>query len=1106
MSLQRSNFAHLERLQAELARLGMGAERYFADDPNTCLLKLRQFAEVMAQQVAARAGIYTADEENQAALLSRLKLSNWLPRETADLFHVLRKAGNQASHQLRDDHRTALEGLKLANQLGFWFHRTFADAQFKGGAFVPPTAPKDESAALKQELGELQEKFKSETEKSQTAAEQAAQAKEDARIWEQLAQKKSASNAALKKQLAELRARADEAPRLELFALQRQADTAASLISLDEKATRELIDQQLRDAGWEADSKTLRYAEGARPESGRFLAIAEWPTETGPVDYALFIGTECVAVVEAKRSRKNVSSAIDQSRRYASGFRNEAGQPIPAHWGEFRIPLVFATNGRPFQQQFKDVSGIWFCDLRRPQNHRKALDGWYSPQGIRELLKQDIDAAETKLDGIGFHFGFPLREYQRKAILAIENAIKAQKSAALVAMATGTGKTKTCVALVYRLLKAQRFRRILFLVDRTALGVQAANAFNETQMESLQRFSEVFGVKEIDEQQPDTDTKVHIATVQGLVKRILHSPDGSLPVNAYDCIVVDECHRGYLLDREMGDAEVEFRNQNDYISKYRRVLDHFDAVKIGLTATPALHTTEIFGQPVYIYSYREAVLDGYLIDHDPAYRIRTELGDGGIHYKIGDEVAVYNRQTQGLDLFNTPDNLDFDVSEFNRRVVTESFNRVVCEALADHINPAGPEKTLVFCATDLHADMVVRLLKEAFQAKGIDIDDDAVLKITGSADKPLSLILRYKNENNPVIAVTVDLLTTGIDVPPISNLVFLRRVNSRILYEQMLGRATRRCDEIGKEIFRIFDAVEIYAGLEPVNSMKPVVQNPNIGFAQLIREITEHTSKSIAQLAREQLRAKWQRKKRHLTEAQTAAIKQAGYAPEDFADFLKNADVKKLAEWWANHVGLAELLDEKRDLPADPLIVSNHADTLVGVSPGFGKPEDYLEKFSKFVKDHGNKLPALITVVQRPRELTRSDLVQLITVLDGAGFDERSLTTAWAQKSNHEIAARLLGFVRQAALGDGLIPYDRRVDTAVQALITRRGLTPVQQGWLKRLAKQIKTHIVLDEEAINEGPFREQGGFKRLNQFFDGQLSTILADINEAIWQSAANE
>lgn len=1117
---QRSNFAHLARLQAALAQLGGRAERFFSEDPNTCLLKLRQFAELMAQQVAARAGLFVLEEDNQATLLNRLRQRGWLPREVADLFHWIRKAGNEANHQLHGSHPEALQGLKLATQLGVWFHRTFHNADFKGGAFIPPPAPVDEAAELHKQMAELEAKLrqsdaalKAEAEKSEIVAQQLAQAQADAKLWEELAQSVTNDADATKAQLAELKAlQAQAATKSTAFMTQLQlaANQAASKVELDEAATRVLIDQQLRDAGWDADSEELNHrSQRTTPEPGRNMAIAEWPCEGGDrADYSLFTGTRLVAVVEAKRASKNVSGDIEQAKRYARGIIGDGGEVLDAEWqGKYKVPFVYATNGRPFQRQYQMASGIWFCDLRRAQNTSKPLEGWHTPTGLTELLKQDIDAATAKLEATPVAFEFPLRRYQSEAILAVEAAIKAGKQELLVAMATGTGKTKTCIALVYRLLKAQRFRRILFLVDRSALGEQAADSFKDTRIENLQSFADIFGIKEIDEAHPEADTMVHIATVQGMVKRVLNSENGGIPIDAYDCIVVDECHRGYLLDREMSNAESEFRDQADYISKYRRVLDHFDAVKVGLTATPALHTTEIFGKPVFVYSYREAVLDGWLIDHDPATVIKTELSKGGIRYAKGDEVLVLNPQTKGVESFKTPDDLGFDVSQFNKKVLTESFNQVVCTELTKHIDPYGPDKTLIFCATDEHADLMVRLLKQAYKDAGFDeVGDDTIVKITGASDKPLSLIKHYKNEKNPTIAVTVDLLTTGIDVPAISNLVFLRRVNSRLLYEQMLGRATRRCDEIGKEVFRIFDAVDLYKTLEPVNSMKPVVVNPDIGFAQLIREITAHAGKDIAAEARDQLLAKWQRKKRHLTDAQKTALESTGIKVDDFGKFLKGTDIHKLAEWLKQHPGLGELLDKPADFPKDPVVVSKHEDRVAEVGPAYGKPEDYLERFSQFIKDNGNKLPALVAVVQRPRDLTRKDLKELVAALEGNNFDEKSLTHAWAQAKNHEIAARVLGFVRQAALGEPLVPWEQRVDNAVQALIGKRGLNPNQQNWLKKIAAQIKANIVLDEQSINEGPLREQGGFRRLNQLFEGQLYELLADMSEAIWQPAANQ
>ena len=332
-------------------------------------------------------------------------------------------------------------------------------------------------------------------------------------------------------------------------------------------------------------------------------------------------------------------------------------------------------------------------------------------------------------------------------------------------------------------------------------------------------------------------------------------------MDSYDLIVVDECHRGYLLDRELSDCELRFRDFNDYVSKYRRVLEMFAAVKVALTATPALHTVQIFGRPVFVYSYREAVVDGYLVDHEPPIRIRTKLCSEGIGWQAGDEVPILDPRTGQLDLFTTPDELQFDVAAFNRQVITEAFNRTVCEALADELDPFSPFKTLIFCVSDQHADLVVLLLKEALQQRYGEVPDEAVMKITGNCDKPAQLIRRFKNESFPNVAVTVDLLTTGVDVPQIGNIVFLRRVNSRILYDQMIGRATRLCEAIGKDSFRIFDAVGVYDALKPFSDMKPVVVNPKIPFSQLLEEL-QSTEGEEWQLVRQQLIAKLRRKQR----------------------------------------------------------------------------------------------------------------------------------------------------------------------------------------------------------------------------------------------------
>src|SRR5262245_35861672 len=219
-----------------------------------------------------------------------------------------------------------------------------------------------------------------------------------------------------------------------------------------------------------------------------------------------------MAVVEAKRQNVDVSAALQQAKRYSRGFTPSPETMLHAeNWGPdgaYRIPFAFASNGRPFLRQLATRSGIWFCDVRRPDNLGHALDGWYTPEGLTTLLKRDEERADQQLITEPFAYGFSLRPYQKAAIQAAEAAIAKGQRDMLLAMATGTGKTKTCIALIYRLLKVQRFKRVLFLVDRSALGEQAANAFKDTRMESLRTFAEIFGIKELDEQKPDSDTAV----------------------------------------------------------------------------------------------------------------------------------------------------------------------------------------------------------------------------------------------------------------------------------------------------------------------------------------------------------------------------------------------------------------------------------------------------------------------------------------------------------------------------------------------------------------------------------------------------------------------
>jgi type I restriction enzyme, R subunit len=747
------NFGFMRAYEPQFERLGALAERYFRNDPNTCLMKLRQFGELLAQETAARTGLYSSPDETQSDLLRRLKVERAVPQAAMDLFHQIRIPGNKATHDLADDHTLALTTLKIARELAVWFHRTFGKQPgFKPGLFVPPPPPDNAEKALREELAGLQASLTAQQgreERARAEAEEARKARESAEerafreaeergVWERLAQEAEDAKLALTAQLAALQAAAAQVPAREKAATLKEAEKAAEAIDLDEAATRDIIDRQLRDRGWDADSANLRYAKGTRPAKGRAMAIAEWPTDSGPADYALFIGTQLVATVEAKRRNKNVSAHIDQAERYSRGFKFDGGaEAIGGPWGAYRAPFTFSANGRPYLKQLHTASGIWFRDTRRDTNLRRALVDWFTPEGLKAEFETDRVAAQALLKTQPFTFGFPLRPYQRAAIEKVEEALESDTREMLVAMATGTGKTKLAIALLYRLLSVKRFRRVCFVVDRNALGGQTAGEFRTTKIVGPRAFADIFDLKELGDIVPEAETKVHICTIQGLVNRTLFAaePRDVPPIDQYDLMVIDECHRGYLLDRELSDAELSFRSQDDYISKYRRVLEHFDAVKIGLTATPALHTVQIFGRPIYTYSYREAVIDGYLIDHEPPVRIETALAKAGIKWKAGDDIELLDTRTGQIDLAQTPDDLNFDVEDFNRQVITRPFNQVVAEELARHIDPSLPGKTLVFAVGDPHADIVVDELKTAFEARYGAIEDNAIKKITGSVDR-----------------------------------------------------------------------------------------------------------------------------------------------------------------------------------------------------------------------------------------------------------------------------------------------------------------------------------------------------------------------------------
>ena len=599
-----------------------------------------------------------------------------------------------------------------------------------------------------------------------------------------------------------------------------------------------------------------------------------------------------------------------------------------------------------------------------------------------------------------------------------------------------------------------------------------------------------------------------------MVKRILYNEGQAMPsVTDFDLIIIDEAHRGYILDKEMCDVEVLYRDQRDYQSKYRTVVEYFDAVKIALTATPALHTTEIFGQPVFKYTYREAVIEGYLVDHDAPHHLETKLSTGGIHYKFGDTVTVYDPVTGEVtnsELLN--DELDFDVENFNKQVITENFNRTVLTEIARDIDPENPEeqgKTLIYAVDDQHADMIVSILKEIYSETGVD--NNAIMKITGSVGggnpkKVAEAIKRFKNERFPSIAVTVDLLTTGIDVPEITTLVFMRRVKSRILFEQMLGRATRLCSKIHKTHFEIYDPVGVYDSLEPVNTMKPVVTNPTTTFTQLLDGLEEVAEKDVIQAQINQIIAKLQRKKRRMDEkTMEQFISMAdGMDPTQFIVEIEKQTPENAKKSLLAYRDMFEYIQQTSANGKNPVVISEEEDELTKHTRGYGnsdKPEDYLDAFSEYVTTHMNEIAALSIVCTRPKDLTRDALKALRLTLDREGFTTQQLNTAISELTNEEIAADIISLIRRYAIGSALISHEARIRRAVDKLKKAHNFSKQEMSWIGRMEKYLMEESVLNVQVFDEDSrFKSNGGFVKINKIFQNQLEKIVLELNEYLY------
>ena len=1066
-----SNFQTTEEEYRQYAKLATSAESLIYSDPKSSVAVFGNFAEQLTREIMHLEGFGDWNLK-QIDRINELKYRGDYPPIVTKYLDDIRHIRNLADHdhQFIVSKRQALEVDKKAYIIWNYFLEVYSQDEVK-----EYKTPIDQANIfqLQQEQIEQLKKELEEARKAQTPVE----------VSKELQVKRHKISVQ--------------------FAKKHQ---------LTEAETRQLIDRQLQQAGWEADSENLNnWKYKTAPQKGHNMAIAEWVLPNGQrADYALFKGLEFYGIVEAKKWDQDIAGQMAQPKEYSREvpFRSDY-LLVDNDMGEYKVPFIYTANGRPYLKQYKEKSGIWFWDARNPKESAYALEEFHHPEDLAlKLTSQNPELADQDLVDDQDFPKFADRDYQVEAIKSIEEAIKDGKKRILLAMATGTGKTRTAIALMYRLLKHKRARRILYLVDRNSLGQQTADAIKDNKIGNLS-IASIYGVKELKDKLPDASTKIQIATVQGMIKRLFYNDDKEEKpsVGQYDFIIVDEAHRGYAEDKELSEKEYHFYDQNDYVSQYRRVVDYFDATAIGMTATPALQTTDIFGKPVYSYSYQQAVLDNYLVDHDAPTIIKTKLSQEGIYFKKGAEIDLFDQSSESIKSEKLPDNMNFEVKDFNKRVITESFNRVVCDYLAQNcLNPNDPElgKTLIFAATDSHADMVVRLLKESFKNAGNPVDDDAIEKITGSIRHPNNEIKLFKNEKNPNIAVTVDLLTTGVDVPEITNLVFLRRVQSRILYEQMLGRATRLCPEIHKSVFNIYDAVGIYDAMNKVTNMKPVVKNVSHDVHYFIDQKHQFEVNDNFKQYQIDMTAAIDRKIKRMNDSKRKEFERLTEinSIDQWARDLPRLNNQEFLKEWKNFEQLDRL-----STGSQKQYISNEPDEYLGIERGYGQgnsnPEDYIESFNKFIKENVNEIPALQIVATRPKDLTYDELKKIKLELEKKGFKENDLQTAWKNANQVQTTADIISFIRQAAVGSELVDHNVRIHNAMQKVYGMADWNMVQKSWLKKIENQLLSSTVLGpnaETAFSSNYFKRQGGYKQMRKIFSDNADQIIYVLNENLY------
>ncbi len=846
-------------------------------------------------------------------------------------------------------------------------------------------------------------------------------------------------------------------------------------------------------------------------------AVEEFQTETGPADYALFVDGKLLGIIEAKKMAVGAENVLEQAKRYSKSVPNTVGV-----WREYKVPFLYSTNGEL----------IFHLDVRKKENSSYEILDFHSPQAMFDRFNRNTQAAEAWLENRPVSEIKRLRPYQIEAIEAIEKGLIDGKMRMLIAMATGTGKTFTLVSSIYRLLKSGHAKRILFLVDRRALAAQAVSAisaFDTPEGLKLDKDYEVYSQKfkreDLEENTTfdpqvlpegylthpqEKHTFIYVSTIQRMAINLLgkeavtdfeYDVDArklDIPINAFDVIIADECHRGYSAS-ETG--------------KWKHVLDYFDAVKIGLTATPATHTLAMFKNKVFTYSTEQAVLDGYLVDYD-AVKITSDIHINGAFLKEGELVGEVDTTTGAEKLDELEDEREFGASEIETKITSPDSTRKIITAIKKYTDQHEQEtnrfpKMLIFAVNDLphisHADDVVRTCKEIY-GKG----DDFAMKITGSptVDRPLQKIRQFRNRPEPKIVVTVDMLTTGVDIPAIEMVVFMRMVKSRILWVQMLGRGTRLCPEINKDKFTLFDCFDgtLIEYFKNATDFEVNLKQQTVSLAEIIEHIYDNRDQAY-------------NIKRLIKRLRRIEKNMGAKARELFAKYIPDGDMKAYVDKLKDNIEnnftqTMKLLRDKdfqnllENYPRPSKVFFRGYDIVDTVEDEvmfrkgdkYQKPADYLKLFEDFVKQNPEQIDAIEILLSKPKEWNTRALDDLRDKLRKNDFSEKDL------QKGHELVfkkplADIISMIKHAAnIEAPIFTAAERVEQAVIKIVRAHDFSHEQLIWLAYIKEHLIENLAIAETDFEIMPvFERHGGIGKARQLFGNELTALVHELNEAL-------